>query len=55
MRSFKVFWHEEDGVVTAEYALLIMFIALASIASLDILGQNVSRIVASVNVRGFGN
>lgn len=54
MHYITSFWIDEDGVVAAEYALILALIAVAAIVSLGAVGQEVCHIVDAVNEQGFG-
>ena len=44
LELIKRLFHEEEGQDLVEYALLLVFLALAAIAALPILGQAVSNV-----------
>lgn len=43
---FKMLWHDEEGLTTVEYALLLALVAIAAITAWSTLGSRVSRTVA---------
>jgi Flp pilus assembly pilin Flp len=45
------FWREEDGQDLVEYALLLAFIALASIAALGTVTTNLNAVWTDINTR----
>ena len=49
MKTFKVFLKDENGQDLVEYALLLVFLSLAAIAIVPILGQTVNTVFSRSN------
>jgi pilus assembly protein Flp/PilA len=45
----KSLWHDEDGLTTVEYALLLALVAIAAIAAWTTLGGKVNSTVTSAS------
>jgi len=45
----KSLWHDEDGLTTVEYALLLALVAIAAIAAWTTLGKKVSNAVTNAS------
>ena len=46
---FKSLWHDEDGLTTVEYALLLALVAIAAIAAWTTLGKKVNNAVSNAS------
>jgi Flp pilus assembly pilin Flp len=47
MQNLKVLWEDEEGQDLTEYALLLVLISLIAIASLNTVGQAVSKVFSN--------
>jgi len=48
-QMFKSLWHDEDGLTTVEYALLLALVAIAAIVAWTTLGTKVNTTVDSAS------
>jgi Flp pilus assembly pilin Flp len=52
----KALWHDEDGMATVEYALLLMLVVIASLTTWSLMGTGVGRsVTASASALSISN